>query len=318
MTPPEFGKVPLIFNVFKPKGFTSFQIVSHWKRNLPKGFGKIGHFGTLDPFASGILMIGISGANRFNDLIHEHLPKTYRAIGELGKETNTGDVDGEVKTTLSEDHPELLKLRKLNAKELEECLKQKFIGDYFQRPPAYSATKHKGIPLYKWAREKGVEIIKDPVKRFIHDLEIIKFEYPFVEFRAKVGTGTYIRTLFEDWAKHLGVVGYLKELEREKIGDINLKDSILEENWPQRGAPFNCKAHKPQEILPFSEIYLDSEWSKKYFNGISFRMDDKFQIINGKLAPDNKYWVFGGEKKLIGLASLGPEGLYKPAINCPQ
>jgi tRNA pseudouridine55 synthase len=263
-------------------------------------------------------MIGISGANRFNDLIHEHLPKTYRAIGELGIETNTGDIDGEVKTTLPEDHPELTKLRKYNAKELEGFLKQKFLGEYYQRPPAYSATKHKGIPLYKWAREKGVEIIKDPVKRFIHDLEIVKFEYPFVEFRATVGTGTYIRTLFEDWAKHLGVVGYLKELEREKIGDVHLKDSILEENWPQRGTPFDCKAIRPQEILPFSEIYLDSEWSKKYFNGISFKMKDGFQTINGKLATDNKYWVFGGEKKLIGLASLGPEGFYKPAINCPQ
>lgn len=318
MTLPNFGHSPLIFNVYKPCGLTSFKVVSHWKRNLPKGFGKIGHFGTLDPFASGVLLIGISGAARYNDLIHEYLPKTYRAVGELGKETNTGDRDGEVKNTLPEEYPGIQILKNLSLEEINKRIRDKFLGEYFQRPPAYSAAKHEGIPLYKWAREKGIEIIKDPVKKFIHDLEVIRFEYPILEFRATVGTGTYIRTLFEDMAKELGVVGYLKELEREKIGEISVHDSIKESDWPLRDTPLLCRGYSPYEILPFSKIYLGEDLSKKYYNGISIAKDEPFQKIEGSLISENKHWVFGQEKKLIGLAKLGTEGKYKPFINCPQ
>lgn len=90
---------PLIFNVFKPARMTSYDVIRHFKRNLPNGFGKIGHFGTLDPFASGVLMIGIGGAARLNDFIHEFMPKTYIATGKLGIDTPTGDYTSEISQT---------------------------------------------------------------------------------------------------------------------------------------------------------------------------------------------------------------------------
>ena len=91
---------PLVFNIYKPVGMGSFDVVRHFKRNLPKGYGKIGHFGTLDPFADGVLMIAVAGASRLNDYVHKYMPKTYVAKGKFGVKTPTGDL------TVEEDEME--------------------------------------------------------------------------------------------------------------------------------------------------------------------------------------------------------------------
>ena len=156
---------PLIFNIFKPARVTSYDVVRHFKRNLPDGFGKIGHFGTLDPFASGVLMIGVAGASRLNEFIHEYSPKTYIAVGKLGIETPTGDYTGEI--VQRDDSPYLKQeIARLPLAFLQERFEQKFVGDYLQAPHKYSATKFQGKNLHQWARE-GVEIKKEPVMRRI-------------------------------------------------------------------------------------------------------------------------------------------------------
>ncbi|MDD0852709.1 hypothetical protein HBN50_06355 [Halobacteriovorax sp. GB3] len=225
---PEYG--PFLFNVYKPVGVTSFDVIRAFKYNLPKGFGKIGHFGTLDPFAEGVLMVATGPATRLTDRVHE-MTKTYIAKGVLGIHSPTGDL------TAKED--ELIKsdctfLKEKTLGDFKSTLESKFQGDYMQVPPHFSATKHEGKALHEWARQ-GVLIEKEAVKRFIHNIEIIEFDYPHVIFRATVSSGTYIRTLFEDMAKEFATTGALKELCREKIGPISMANSIHTDNWPKRG-----------------------------------------------------------------------------------
>jgi tRNA pseudouridine55 synthase len=114
---------PQVFNIFKPAKMTSYDVVRHFKRNLPPGYGKIGHFGTLDPFASGVLMIGIGGAARLNEFIHELLPKTYLAVGKLGIETPTGDYMSEI---IQRD--DSIYLKKVS---LENLSKKKFVKNFW-------------------------------------------------------------------------------------------------------------------------------------------------------------------------------------------
>ncbi len=139
---------PLVFNVFKPARVTSYDVVRHFKRHLPQGFGKIGHFGTLDPFASGVLMIGICGAARLNDFIHDFLPKTYLAVGKLGIETPTGDYTSEI-TQKDESLYLSREIASFSREFIEEKLKEKFIGDYWQAPHKYSASKFMGKNLHE-------------------------------------------------------------------------------------------------------------------------------------------------------------------------
>src|SRR5690606_11567719 len=183
---------PLIFNVFKPARMTSYDVVRHFKRHLPSGFGKIGHFGTLDPFASGVLMIGICGAARLNDFIHDSMPKTYLAVGKLGIETPTGDYTSEI---IQRDESLYLRpeIARFPATFIEQRLRDKVLGEYWQAPHKYSAAKFQGRNLHEWARE-GVEIKKAPVRREVFKIEVVKYAFPYLSLRVEVSSGTYVRT----------------------------------------------------------------------------------------------------------------------------
>ena len=155
-------------------------------------------------------MIGGNGACRLNNYLHERFPKTYLAHGKFGQKTSTGDLEGEVVETK--------KMPELSVKNVEDVLKS-FLGDYLQRPPAFSATKHEGKALYEYARQ-GIEIKKDLVRREIKSIELVELKNDELLFRVTVSTGTYIRTLFEDVAKKLGTIGHLIALKREAIGPL--------------------------------------------------------------------------------------------------
>lgn len=275
---------PFVFNVYKPKNMGSFDVVRHFKFHLPKGFGKIGHFGTLDPFAEGVLLIAIGNATKLTDLVHE-MPKTYLAEGILGIHSTTGDLSGNCET----EEIDASKLKSLSLSDLKEKLEKSFIGEYEQVPPQFSATKHEGRSLYEWARE-GVFVKKDAVKRIIYSLEIIEFDFPRIVFRAKVSSGTYIRTLFEDMAHHLGNVGALKELKREAIGAITCESSFGEEYWPTRGEEFFSEkmATSFYELLPYENVQVPEGKLRLILNGADVQCDYE----------DGQYWLFEGEKLL--------------------
>lgn len=304
---------PLVFNVFKPARITSYDVVRHFKRNLPQGFGKIGHFGTLDPFASGVLMIGICGAARLNDFIHDLLPKTYLAVGKLGIETPTGDYTSEV----AQKDESLYLTREIAgfSKEfIEEKLTEKFIGDYWQAPHKYSAAKFMGKNLHEWARE-GVEVKKEPVLRQVYKIEVVKYAFPYLSIRVEVSSGTYVRTLFTDMCNYLGTLGSLVSLVRESVGPVSTATAMRKKNWPQDKKPEFIEMGTPvQDVLPFTSYVLDEKQTLAFKNGAFFKQENLKVGRESKLS-ENYFWMFDESEHLLGLAEKMSSGEIKPKIN---
>lgn len=304
MTPKKNPR-PFIININKPAGITSYDVIRKWKPVL-KTSGKVGHFGTLDPFADGVLMLGVAGAQRLNDYIHTYLPKTYLAKGKLGVETNTGDPDGEV---IQNDDSDYLKtvIAEFDKVFIQNKLQTKFMGEYWQAPHTFSAAKYQGKPLHQWARE-GVEIKKEPVRREVYQLEVEKFDFPDLWIRFQVSSGTYIRTLFRDCAIELGTIGMLEGLSREKVGGCTLENAMA----PEPSEQFQTLAI--DEVLSFASVGLDEKRSRLYLNGVQLRPD---QIsFDAELNEGKPFWVRDESNEIIGLADLTAEKLIS-RINFP-
>ncbi len=244
----------------------SFDLVRLFKRHFPEDPHRLGHFGTLDPFASGVLLVGVGGAARLNDFVHAHLPKTYLGVGRLGIQTNTADWQGEIKQTDFSPYSQQV-ISQFDLAFIKERLAI-FHGDYWQAPPAFSATKFEGKPLHEWARQ-GVEIKKEPVKRSIYSFEVVKYQYPFLSFRTTVSSGTYIRTLFEDMARELGTIGRLSALVREKIGDLKMNQAIRPKALT---TDFSSLALKPEDVIKFPRLELPDARKRAFLNGLSSRL----------------------------------------------
>lgn len=176
---------------------------------------KVGHLGTLDPFATGLLIIALGSATKCLPFLNDDI-KEYEATLFLGKKTSTGDPDGEVL--------EIKDVPLLDKKTVEEVFKS-FLGEQEQIPPMSSAIHVDGIKLYKLAHQ-GLEIERKPRRIFIYDIGLISMEGNIIKYRVLCSKGTYVRTLSEDIAKKLGTIGYLQELKRTKVGIFNLVNSI--------------------------------------------------------------------------------------------
>ncbi len=295
----DFTKIPLVFNVRKPVGISSFNVVHHFKKNLNFNFGKIGHFGTLDPFAEGVLLIGIQGAQRLNDYVHELLPKTYRARGVFGGKTDSGDLTSPI--TLHKNIDE----RWINEKKevIEAFLGQKFLGEYWQSPHAVSATKFEGKRLYQHALE-GRLIEKEKVKREIYSFSIVEYKYPYFEFEVTVSSGTYVRSFFEEIATLFGGHGALETLERLAIGNLSVDDSLVKEFWPEKNKDFELEltAIPLDRVLELDSIYLKLPQTKKYLQGQRFPLSEVEKRSNPKpICSENYYWIYNEDGTLLGL-----------------
>lgn len=220
-----------ILLIDKPKAWTSFDVVAKIRGILrsiqkseleseekqpetPKVKIRVGHAGTLDPLATGLLIVLIGKATKRQD---EYMKKDkiYDVSLRLGQTSTTGDDEGE-KTTESDYRP--------TANEITSVLRQ-YIGKIEQVPPAYSAIKIDGQRAYKLARA-GKEVKMKPRNVTIYSIEQIKYEYPMLHFTAKVSSGTYIRSLVTDIGKQLGAGAYMSDLRRIRIGDFDVKDAI--------------------------------------------------------------------------------------------
>ena len=204
-----------IFTVYKPKGPTSHDIVDQVRRVT--GIKKVGHAGTLDPLAEGVLVIAVtrSATKQIDDIVKTE--KEYIAKIKFGETSTTDDEEGE-KTVFDVAEVEVTK------EEIEEILKQ-FIGELKQMPPIYSAIKVQGQTAYKMAR-KGKEIKLEPRDVLIKEIEILSFEWPYLELRVVCGPGTYIRSLARDIGETLKVGAYLSELKRTRVGEYKIEDAI--------------------------------------------------------------------------------------------
>jgi tRNA pseudouridine55 synthase len=304
---------PLVFNVFKPARITSYDVIRHFKRHLPSGYGKIGHFGTLDPFASGVLLIGICGAARLNDYIHDFLPKTYLAVGKLGIETPTGDYESAIS---QRDDSLYLKqeIARFPATFIENRLREKFLGDYLQAPHKYSASKFMGRNLHEWARE-GIEVKKEAVLRTIYDIEVVKYAFPYLSIRVTVSSGTYVRTLFSDMANDLGTIGSLISLVREKIGELSSRNALKKGQWPMDKNPAIMEqAYRVDKILPFNTAVLDETQVKGFKNGAFLKPDNlKINVIDEGI--ESLLWMTDEQNHLLGLAQQTAIQEVRPKIN---
>ena len=206
-----------ILLIDKPKGWTSHDVVAKVRNSLKKQTGKkvkIGHTGTLDPLATG-LMVLVVGSYTKRASEFSKLDKTYEATVKLGWTSSTGDSEGDLKSASS---------HKPDIKEVEEAIRS-FIGKGQQTPPAYSAIKVDGKRAYKLAREgKNVEI--EPRNITIYDIDRISYKYPYISFMVSVSSGTYIRSLAEDIGKKLGTGAYLTELKRTEVDKFKLDYAI--------------------------------------------------------------------------------------------
>lgn len=203
----------------KPKSYTSHDIVNVVRKKL--NIKKVGHTGTLDPNATGVLPILIGIGTKISKYLVEH-EKTYIATLVLGKKTDTGDSEGNI---IEEDN----NFVNSNKEKIENVLKS-FIGKQNQTPPIYSAIKVGGKKLYEYAREgKSVDI--KPREIEISEIALENYnDKDEIVFKVTCSKGTYIRTLCEDIAKRLDTVGYMKELQRTKVNEFDIKDAITLED----------------------------------------------------------------------------------------
>jgi tRNA pseudouridine55 synthase len=221
-----------ILPINKPVGITSFDVIRAFKRAVHPDF-KIGHGGTLDPFANGVLLLLLGKATKQMNILAA-LPKTYKAVAVLGANSDTLDSTGVIEESNDSKHS------KLTMEEIKQAAR-KLVGEIEQEIPNYSATKINGVPRYKLAR-RGEAMEKKSKKVTIYNLEIERFEDNKVTFTTTVSSGTYIRQLAYDLFKSLNIDCYLSELTRTKIGQYTMQncgkiEDFSDSTWQDKVVP---------------------------------------------------------------------------------
>ena len=246
-----------IINVYKEKGYTSHDVVA--KLRGIAGQKKIGHTGTLDPDATGVLPVCLGRATKVCDLLTEK-DKTYEALLLLGVETDTQDTSG---TVLKQGDTSALVVN-----EVEQAILS-FVGEYDQIPPMYSALKVNGKKLYELARE-GKTVERKARRVQIHNIRILEIDLPRVRMEVECSKGTYIRTLCHDIGEKLGCGGCMENLIRTKVSCFELKDSYKLEEIAKIKAEGNLeKVLMPLDALfpQYPQIVVKKKWEKLAYNG---------------------------------------------------
>lgn len=268
-----------IIIIDKEQGYTSNDVVQIIKKNLGE---KVGHTGTLDPMATGVLPVLIGKGTLLSKYLIDH-DKTYLATLKLGIKTDTGDITGDTIKTQSVDDEILL----------EDNIKNVFSsiqGEQEQIPPMYSAIKVNGKKLYEYAR-KGLTVKVEPRTIKIYNTEIINIDIDNKEiaFRVSCSKGTYIRTLCETIAEKLGTVGTMKSLEREKVGIFDIKNAIKiseinDNNFSKYFISIEDFFEQNDEIILSPRSYI------AYLNGVNLLTDNE----------DGIYRIYNKDNKFVG------------------
>lgn len=279
-----------ILNVYKPVGISSFDVIRKIKKIC--NTSKIGHTGTLDPLASGVLPVCIGKATKVVELIMNDY-KIYKAELKLGIITDTYDREGKVLEVND---------LKINDKEIISCINS-FIGTIDQVPPMYSAIKLNGKKLYELARQ-GIEVPREPRSVTIYEINILDINIPFVNFEVKCSKGTYIRSLCYDIGNKLNCGGTMWNLERTQSGKFQKETSIVLDNLNSDNIIEN--------LIPIDEIFNDferlvvqSKVENLLINGV--------RISNINLIKDvveNKtYRIYNSNNVFLGIGSRDANGL---------
>lgn len=243
--------------VNKKKDMTSRDVVNFLTKIL--NTKKIGHTGTLDPFAEGILLVGVNKGLKVVKLLN-YKDKEYIAKVRLGIKTDTLDITGNILEEKKEE---------LNKEELALVLKS-FIGEYSYEVPIYSAIKVNGKKLYEYARNN--QKVELPIKNsYIYDIKLIDFKDNSFTFSVKVSNGTYIRALVRDISKKLNKLMTLEELTRTKVDNLLIENSYTLEDIKNN----NFKLLKINDLLNYKEVELERDLEDKVLNGNKIKLDEK-------------------------------------------
>ncbi len=250
-------------NIYKPKGKTSHDVVAILRRVTK--IKQIGHTGTLDPFAEGVLPVCIGKATRLIEYLADD--KAYIGTVQLGKSTTTYDIEGDAVKVSDKD---------VSIEEIENAL-QRFRGEIEQLPPIYSAIKVNGKKLYEYAR-KGEEVEIKPRKVTINELKILNYdsENRILELYIECSKGTYIRSIANDIGEVLGVYGHLVKLVRVKAGDFNIKECIQLADL-QAKEDVERVLINPLEKLYYAKYELNEDEKNKVLNGMEIPVSERLE-----------------------------------------
>lgn len=271
-----------IININKPSGITSFDVIRVLRRVLKEK--RIGHTGTLDPLAEGVLVVCLGRVTRLVQDI-EGYSKIYTAGFELGYRTDTYDIEGK---TIEESEK-----KSATRDELDRVLK-KFIGDIKQIPPMYSALKVDGQKLYDLAR-KGIEVERKARDIHIDFIEVLEFDRVKGKIRCGVSKGTYIRSLIDDMGRELGTLATMNSLVREKVGDSSIDKAFTLEDIERLHNEGNSSfLQSVEEFFTYPQLEIEEGKNLTLFlNGNTIRHQ----------SPNGRYRVYC-QNKFLGLANV--------------
>ncbi len=241
------SKIDGVMNLNKPAGLTSRQVVNIVQRLARPA--KVGHAGTLDPLATGVLVVCVGSATRLIEYV-QRMPKRYRGTFLLGRFSTTEDIEGEVTELADPPRPTLAAIQQAA---------QRFVGHIQQRPPAYSALKIEGRRAYKLAR-RGEQVELKPRPVTIYSIDIVRYEYPELVLDLACGSGTYVRSLGRDLAEALGTAAVMSALQRTAIGNFRAEEAIdpgtlTDENWTDHlQTPIRAVEYLPRVELADEQV----------------------------------------------------------------
>lgn len=271
-----------IIVINKEKEYTSHDVVAKLKKKL--NISKVGHTGTLDPNATGVLPILIGKGTKFSKYLINH-DKIYEVELELGKKTDTADIEGKVIEEKEVDEEYV-------NKNLLQVL-ESFIGKQEQMPPMYSAIKKNGKKLYEYARA-GEKVEIEARKIEIYKIDLNKYNKNIISFVVSCSKGTYIRSLCEDIAEKLNTVGYMKNLKRLQVGEFNIRDAVYIDDIDLKNV--NDYLITLEEILRgIPCINLDEKKLKLFLNGVQLTCNNNDGLY--KIYVANKFIGTGTIKK---------------------
>ena len=290
----------------KPQGMTSQQVVSKVKYLLKSDVHdskKAGHTGTLDPMATGLLPICLGEATKFS---HYQLDavKSYQAIIKLGEQTDTGDAEGEIITTIPVPHVTQAMLQSVT---------EQFLGEIMQVPPMYSALKKDGKKLYELARE-GIEVERAARPLTIYQLSLTPLSDQQLQLTVTCSKGTYVRVLAEDIAKALGTLGHLTALRRIQTGDFEIANAITLADFAALdvAARFDKLLAVDACVHSLPSLLLDDSQSKRIRQGQRLNVKATMLTQQMNLTANQTFRLFDDYQQFLGTGLLEPNGRLQP------
>ena len=285
--------------VDKPSGITSSKLVQVIKKTF--SLDKIGHTGTLDPLATGLMVLCVGQATKFSQFLLVK-DKSYRVSIKLGVATDTFDAEGLVTSEKDVNHV---------TRDLIEASLTNFQGEIEQIPPMYSAIKKNGVPLYEMAR-RGLKVDLEPRKVRIHEIKMLGFDGKFLDLKVCCSKGTYIRTIAADLGDVLGCGAHVAELRRLSVGTYDEKDMLAFDELVKLENPDGLADH----LLPiasafkdWSEVLIDPRQARLLKNGA--KLADRFVLRDSRVGIYES--IDGIEKKFIGVGEILGDGVLKPS-----